>query len=136
MKGVLGVLVALAATVYGQESAYLVCVSNEGPGDISIIDPAKAEVTATLSVGKRPRGIHGSADGKFAYVAVSGTPNMGPPKLDAQGNPIFDKEAEAKGTDAAADGIAVIDLLARKLLKKLPASTDPEQFALGPSGRK
>lgn len=119
MKGFLGLLLTLAASVYGQEGAYLVCVSNEGSGDVSTIDPARAEVTATLSVGKRPRGIHGSADGRFVYVAVSGTPNLGPPKLDAQGNPIFDKEAEAKGTDAAADGIAVIDLLARKLLKKV-----------------
>ncbi|HKQ40159.1 MAG TPA: beta-propeller fold lactonase family protein [Verrucomicrobiae bacterium] len=115
---------------------YLVCVSNEGSGDVSIIDPIKQEVVASVPVGKRPRGIQGSPDGRLLYVAVSGTPNLGPPKLDPQGNPIFDKKAETKNTDSAADGIAVLDLLARKLVKKLPASTDPEQFALGANGRK
>jgi DNA-binding beta-propeller fold protein YncE len=49
-------------------------------------------VIATIPVGKRPRGIHVSPDGKTVYVAVSGTPIEAPPQLDAHGNPIFEKK--------------------------------------------
>jgi DNA-binding beta-propeller fold protein YncE len=36
--------------------------------------------------------------------------------------------------DRSADGIGVIDAAARKFLKKLPAGSDPEQFALTKEG--
>ena len=68
-------------------SAYIVCVSNERSGDVSILRDGK--VTSTIPVGKRPRGIHASPDGAFLYVALSGSPIAGPPPLDAKGNPIL-----------------------------------------------
>src|SRR3954454_12175328 len=67
------------------------CVSNEKGGDVTVIDVATQKVVATIPVGKRPRGIHASPDGKTLYVALSGRPIEGPPKLDAKGNPIFEK---------------------------------------------
>src|SRR3954452_11299563 len=85
----------------GQE--YYVCVSNEKAGTISFVDP-KTQNVETVSVGKRPRGIRASPDGKYLFVAVSGTPIKGPPKLDAQGNPIFeDDDEDQKNTDHSAD---------------------------------
>src|SRR4051794_26104388 len=42
---------------------YLVCVSNERSGDVTIIDGVDRKVLATVAVGKRPRGIHASPDG-------------------------------------------------------------------------
>src|SRR5260370_30336065 len=45
-------------------SSYRVYVSNEGSGDMTVIDPVKMEALATLPLGKRARGIHPSADGK------------------------------------------------------------------------
>src|SRR5438874_338164 len=48
--------------------AYWVCVSNEGEGTVTILNGADRKVVATIPVGKRPRGIHASPDGKFAYV--------------------------------------------------------------------
>src|SRR5437764_10923354 len=68
---------------------YLVCVTNERGGDVTLIDGATHAVVATLPVGKRPRGIHPSPDGRTLYVALSGRPIEGPPQLDASGNPIF-----------------------------------------------
>src|SRR4051812_37068885 len=99
---------------------YWVCVSNERSGTVTVLDGADGRVVATIPVGKRPRGVHPSPDGKFLYVAVSGSPITGPPKLDAKGKPIFEQVKE-EDIDRAADGIAVVDLAQRKFLKKLPA---------------
>jgi YVTN family beta-propeller protein len=123
------------ATVASTDASYLVCVSNEKSGDITLIDAANQQVLATIPVGKRPRGIVASPDGKTVYVALSGTPISGPPQLDAQGNPILhkggdDDDDDDKKADKSADGIAVVDLLARKMVRKLSAGSDPEQFSL------
>ena len=110
--------------VVGEVSAqtggdYQIYVSNERGGTLTVIDGATLNVQATIPVGKRPRGIHASPDGKTIYVALSGTPISAPPKLDAKGNPIFEKggdddELTAKA-DKAADGIAVLDVATRKI---------------------
>jgi YVTN family beta-propeller protein len=42
----------------------LVYVSNEGSDNISIVDTHKDSVVSTIFVGKRPRGIRVSPDGK------------------------------------------------------------------------
>src|ERR1700690_2512151 len=69
-------LVALAATA--AEPAYRVYVTNEGSGDLTVIDGLTRAVVATLPLGKRPRGIAAAADGRHLYVAVSGSPPAGP----------------------------------------------------------
>ena len=82
-------LVAIPAQAAGGFEVY---VSNERSGDITVIDGASFQVIATIPVGKRPRGIHASPDGKTVYVALSGTPIEGPPQLDANGNPVFKRD--------------------------------------------
>ena len=134
----------LSPTVRGESSAapsYEVYVSNERTGDLTVLAGPDFHGVATIPVGKRPRGIHASPDGKTVYVALSGTPVSEPPKLDAQGNPILhkgkdaddEKEAEA---DKAADGIGVVDVAQRKFVHKISAGSDPEQFALSPDGKR
>ena len=54
-------VIALAAA---QSPSYLVFVSNERSGDVTVIDGATDEVVGTLPVGKRPRGIHATPDGR------------------------------------------------------------------------
>ncbi len=54
------------------QSSYLVYVSNEASGDLTVIDPDQSEPVATIQLGKRPRGIH--AFGNLLYVALSGSP--------------------------------------------------------------
>jgi YVTN family beta-propeller protein len=112
---------------------YVVCVSNERDGTVTFVDGATDRVIDTLAVGQRPRGIHASPDGRWLYIALSGTPIAGPPKKDASGKPIRDDDDEREA-DHAQDGIAAVDVASRKLVKKLPAGTDPEQFAVNPDG--
>jgi YVTN family beta-propeller protein len=121
--------------------AYHVYVTNEKGGDVSVIDGTTREVVATIPVGKRPRGIRVSTDGKTLFVAVSGTPISAPPQLDAKGNPIFkkgkdDDDDDDKKADKSADGIAVIDIAQKKVLRKLQVGSDPEQLALSTDGTK
>src|SRR4051812_7488229 len=113
--------------------SYLVCVSNEKSGTVTIIDGVSDQVITTLAVGKRPRGIHASPDGRLLYVALSGSPITGPPQLDAKGNPI-PSEVDEDDVDRSADGIGVVDLGRRKFLRKLPAGSDPEEFAVNRDG--
>jgi YVTN family beta-propeller protein len=119
---------------------YQIVISNEKSGDLTVISGEDFKVTATIKAGKRPRGLRASPDGKTVYVALSGTPISPPPKLDANGNPIFEKgkddDDEAKNADKSADGIGVIDLAQKKLLRKISVGSDPEQLALSADGTK
>ena len=119
---------------------YQVFVSNEKSGDLTVISGGDFKVTTTIPVGKRPRGIHASPDGKTVYVALSGTPIEPPPKLDANGNPIFQKghedDEDTAPADKSADGIGIVDVAQKKFLRKIPAGSDPEQFCLSVDGTK
>ena len=104
-------------------SSYLVYVSNEASGDLTVIDPDQPEAVATIPLGKRPRGIH--AFGNWLYVALSGSP-FAPPGVD---------ESTLPPPDKSADGIGVVDLRQNKLVNKIDAGSDPEQFALSRDGK-
>jgi YVTN family beta-propeller protein len=138
---ILSLAVSARSASGGQGAAdnYLVCISNEKSGDVTVIDGTTRKVIATIPVGKRPRGVHPSPDGKTLYVALSGSPITGPPQLDANGNPILkkgkdDDDDDDKNADHSADGIGVVDLGQRKFLRKIPAGSDPEQFAVSADG--
>src|SRR2546423_4058476 len=108
-----------------QAPPYLVYVTNETSGDLSIIDPTKMEVIATVPLGKRPRGIHAGPDRKTIYVALSGSP-IGGPGVD---------ESKLPPPDKTADGIGVFDVQQRKLLRVIQSGSDPENFDLSKDGR-
>ena len=119
------------------DGGYEIFVSNEKSGDLTVISGTDFHVVATIPVGKRPRGIRASPDGDTVYVALSGTPIEPPPQLDAQGNPIFQKDSgddEAAKSDKSADGIGLVDVAQKKFLRKIPAGSDPEQFVLNAEG--
>jgi YVTN family beta-propeller protein len=82
-------------------------VTNEDGESVSVLDTDRAEVVATVNVGKRPRGMKLSRDGKELFVAVSGLPKC-PPSVP-------DEECAKLKRDLTADGIAVIDTTTLKL---------------------
>src|SRR5687767_9523373 len=80
--------------------AVRVYVSDETGGAVVVIDPAAGRVVERIAVGKRPRGIRLSPDGKHLYVALSGSP-IAPPGVD---------ESKLPPPDRATDGIGAIEL--------------------------
>ena len=103
----------------------LVYVSDEDGGIVLAIDPAAAAIVDRIAVGKRPRGLRLSRDGKRLYVALSGSPRSGP-GID---------EAHRPPPDRASDGVGVVDLATRRLVAILPSGRDPETFDLSPDGK-
>lgn len=118
-------LVSLALPVQAAESGYRLYVTNERSGSLSVIDGASGKITATVPLGKRPRGLKLSPDGKLLYVALSGSPIAGP-GVD---------ESKLPPADKGADGIGVVDLQQLKLTKILRGVSDPEQLAVGHDGK-
>jgi YVTN family beta-propeller protein len=110
----------------GVALAYRVLVTNERSGTLSVIDGASRKVTATVALGKRPRGLKTSPDGKLLYVALSGSPIAGP-GVD---------ESKLPPPDKGADGIGVVDLSTLKLVKVLRGVSDPEQLAVSRDGKR
>jgi len=102
-------------------------VSNEDGNSVTVIDTDRGEVIATVDVGKRPRGLKVSHDGRQLFVAVSGLPKC-PPSVP-------DQECAKLKRDLTADGVAVIDIATLKLTKLLKAGSDPEQFDLSRDGK-
>lgn len=133
-------LFLVANPVVTRADNYKIFVSNEKAGTLTVINGADFKVETTIPVGKRPRGVHASPDGKTLYVALSGTPIEPPPKLDANGNPIFEKghddDDDNVKSDKTADGIGLVEVATDKFLRKTPAGSDPEQFSLSPDGKR
>lgn len=103
----------------------LLYVSAEQAGDVAVIDLQKGELIERIAVGKRPRGLRLSNDGRWLYVALSGSPPSGP-GVDPSSLPPAER---------GADGIAVIDLQTHKLVRRLAGGRDPEAFDLSPDGK-
>ena len=126
-----GLRLLLAALLFGVPLSALAgraYISNEDGESVTVVDTDKAEVIATIEVGKRPRGMKLSHDGRQLFVAVSGLPKC-PPSVP-------DEECAKLKRDLAADGIAVIDIATLKLVRLLKSGSDPEQFDLSRDGRK
>ena len=88
---------------YGQTLA----VSNEGSHDISVIDLGTRALVGRIAVGERPRGIHAVPHTPLIYVALSNERQTCKPA-----------------------GRILVDLRTRKIVRRIPAGTDPEQFGV------
>ncbi|HIE92776.1 MAG TPA: hypothetical protein EYQ83_07880 [Acidobacteria bacterium] len=103
---------------------YVVYVTNEGSGDLTVIRGDTHEVTATIPLGKRPRGIKVGPNGQQLFVALSGSPPA-PPGVD---------EDTLPPPDRAADGVGIVDIAEQRVANVLRAGTDPEQVAVSADG--
>ena len=96
----------LLTCVTTQTYGYSIYVSNEKDNTISVIDGESLEVTDTIEVGQRPRGIVLSNDGSLLYMCTSDD-----------------------------NHVEVLDLESGKVLHSLPSGPDPELMALSPDGK-
>src|SRR3984893_12701002 len=113
-----------AASAFRTEACYRVFVTNEGSGDLTVIDGSTHRATATWPLGKRPRGVIGAPDKQRLYVALSGSPLGGP----------GGEEEALPPADKAADGIGIVRLSDGRVERVLTGVSDPEQVALSPDG--
>ncbi len=99
----------------GLDEGPYVFVSNEGSGDVTVIDVREHRAVAVIPLGgdERPRGIHVSPDGSAVFVALSD---------------------DAPGTETGSDAVARIPLPLGRVADRHSAGTDPEQFAISPDG--
>ena len=100
-------------------------MSDETGGSVVVIDPESGKVVDRIAVGKRPRGLSLTPDSSQILVALSGSPIAGP-GVD---------ESKLPPADRAADGIGVVEVATRKLLRTLKSGQDPESFDLSRDGR-
>jgi YVTN family beta-propeller protein len=115
-----GLIAVAAIACRAPSTSHVVAVSNESAGTVTLIDPDTHAVRATIPVGARPRGLRISRAGATLYVAVSGSPRGGP-GVDV---------ASLPPPDRSADGIAVVDLAARRVVQRIASGPDPEAFDL------
>jgi YVTN family beta-propeller protein len=83
-------------------------------------------VLARIPVGKRPRGIRLSRDGRQLLVALSGSAIAGP-GVDVSSLPPPDRRA---------DGIGIVDIATAALLRTHRSGQDPEAFDISLDGTK
>ncbi|WP_222982494.1 beta-propeller fold lactonase family protein [Flagellimonas meishanensis] len=121
-----GLVVLISACTESNVPKGIAYVSNEDSGTVSIVDLNSLQVVDSISVGKRPRGIRLSPDGKKLYVALSGSPKC-PPWMP-------NEECESQIEDKSADGIAEIDLEQKKVIRVIEGGSDPEQFDITKDG--
>lgn len=116
----------ICGSSFAGEGCIEVLVSNEASGDIAIVDPRSASVIARIPVGKRPRGMALSPDREQLFVALSGSP-VARPHVD---------EASLPPQDKLADGIGVVDLTTRQLVRTITGVLDPERVAISSDGKR
>src|SRR4051812_43430058 len=123
-----GLALAGSTPLRAEEPAYVLYVSNERSGDVTVLDGASLSVIRTIAVGKRPRGLHLTPNGRQLLVATSGSPRMGPG--------VDPERAKSQTADKSADGIAVVDPVTGTVTKRFSVGSDPEEFALSPDGQR
>jgi PQQ-dependent catabolism-associated beta-propeller protein len=88
-------------------SAFTAYVTNEKDNSLSVIDTDKLETIKTVSVGRRPRGIVMSNDGKWLIICTSDD-----------------------------NDVKIYDAKTLEYVKSLPSGPDPELLTLHPDGKR
>src|SRR2546423_467396 len=118
LSGALTASLALAALLLPAGArAARAYVSNEDDGTVTVIDTQRLAALATVTVGKRPRGLVLSPDGASLYVALTGLPKCPPP--------IPEEQCAKLPRDRRADGVAGIHTPAPQPAPRVEESPHP-----------
>src|SRR5262245_38454202 len=138
-------LVGVASQAHAELRVF---VSNERSDDVTVIQADTGTVLKTLAVGKRPRGVTASADGKRVYVANSNSDSLS--VVDAAGLSVissFPAGKDPEGLTFNREGtllyvvnenesaVTVIDPASGRIVKKIEVGTEPETAVTSPDGR-
>ena len=124
-----------------------VFVTNEKSNNVTVIQPETQKVLATIPVGKRPRGVTVSRDGRRVFVANSNSNNVS--VIDAQSLQVIDtfsagidpegltidQHDRIYAVNENASTLTIIDAAKREIVKRLEVGTEPETAVLSPDGR-
>ncbi len=124
-------------------------VTGDGSSSLDIIDTANDKVVKTVEIGKSPNGVALTHDGKQLLVAVYGEDRIA--FLDTASETILGSVAVAKphtisispngklayvtAQEPGHFGIAVVDLVARKLVRTIPLDKTPRDGEFGYDGK-
>ena len=139
---------ALLATTSDAAAELRIFVTNERSDDVTVIQAESGTVLKTIAVGKRPRGVTASADGKRVYVSNSNSDSLSvidaaalnvvnsfPAGKDPEGL-TFNREGTllyvVNENEAA---VTVIDPAGGRIVKKIEVGIEPETAVASPDGR-
>ncbi|HEY3100690.1 MAG TPA: cytochrome D1 domain-containing protein, partial [Methylomirabilota bacterium] len=141
-------LVLVVVTAAEAHAELRIFVTNERSDDVTVIAADSGIVLKTIAVGKRPRGIVASADGKRVYVANSNSDALSvidaatltvtgtiPAGRDPEGL-TFNRDGTllfvVNENDSA---VTIIDAASGRIVKKVEVGTEPETAVASPDGR-
>ena len=144
---VLALCFILPAVSDSLASELRVFVTNEKSDNVTVIQAAGQNVIATIPVGKRPRGVTVSQDGRRVFVANSNSDNVSvidaaslrvidtlPGGIDPEGITI-DRGGRLYAVNENDSAVTLIDVNKREIVKRLEVGTEPETAVLSPDGQ-
>lgn len=153
-KKALVVLIAITLTsCAAKPSGPLAFVTNERDGTITVIDTKTDNVTSTIKVGGRPRGIRLNADRNRIWVAISYPSDQAledkVAEYDLSGKLISEYEVGTDPENFVIDDSAtrlyianedagtasITDVKANRVIATMPVGLEPEGAAISPDGR-
>src|SRR5438552_2100802 len=139
---------ALALGPARADAELRVFVTNEKSDDVTVIDAATRKVVTTIPVGKRPRGVAVSPDGRRVYVTNSNSDSLSvidtkslavlrtvPAGLDPEGLTFNRAGTAVYVVNENELSVTVLDAESLKITKKIAVGKEPETAVASPDGR-
>jgi PQQ-dependent catabolism-associated beta-propeller protein len=131
----------------GPAAAETIYVTNEKGNTVSVIDGTTLEVTKTIPVGERPRGLVMSKDYKTLYICASDTGEIEAIDLDTGNVSPLVSTPDPERIDISPDGkflfasneddnlVSIIDIAGQRVVDQIQVGVEPEGMGVSPDGK-
>ena len=121
-----------------------ILVSNEKDNTITVLDGDTLQITGTVPVGARPRGILLSPDGKTLYICTSDADHIEALDLATMAISVLPSNPDPEFFAISHDGlriyianendaeVSVLDLASKQITDQIPVGVEPEGMAVSP----